>query len=80
MIMANTNDVQGKTANNNNSAADDFQGNLEGNSVNDSGTNAITNKIDNNDTIDSTATSEAPPLMRYFDFDESNYSYVLGYN
>ena len=80
MIMANTNDVQGKIANNNNSSADDFQGNLEGNSVNDSGTNAMTNRIDNNDAIENLASSEASPLMRYFDFDESNYSYVVGYN
>ena len=84
MIMASTDDAQGKVTKCNNRAADDFTGNLENNSVasadNDSGTNAITNRINNNDTIESTASPEASPLMRYFDFDESNYSYVLGYN
>ena len=84
MIMASTDAAQGKVTKCNNSSAGDCPGNIEKNSVassdNDSVTNAITNNINNNDAIESTASPETSPLIRFFDFDESNYSYVLGYN
>lgn len=70
--MANTDEVQGQKATNNNSSADDFTTN--------SVTYTFTNVANNNKPIDSQDCSEDSPLMRYFDFDDANYSYVLGYN
>lgn len=81
MIMANTDDVQIKVTKCNNISADNFSENLQENSLTGSITNSVTNRINNNDDArTNTASSEASPLIRYFDFDESNYSYVLGYN
>ena len=74
--MAKTDDVQRKVTNSNNSSADNFPVNLQKNSV----TGSVTNRINNNDPIESATSPQVSPLMRYFDFDESNYSYVLGYN
>ncbi len=72
MIMANTDDAQEQQTNNNNKPV----ASLATSSAKISATNLASNK----QSMASNDNQESAPLMRYFDFDECNYSYVLGYN